>query len=1142
MKPETNVNSNRRYAVFLSYRHADNQETGRQWATWLHYLLEGYEVPVDLVGRENNRGDLVPASLYPVFRDEEELPADADLTRNIQQALKHSELLVVLCSPRAVESRFVADEIRYFKELGKAGRILALMIDGEPNASDDPGKAKAGIQPEAECLPEPLRYGVAGEDGRMDWSRRTEPIAADVRPEGKAEQGWTTGAAYREALQKNGKFGEQEVAQKVQDYERRLELAKLKIVAGSLGVPLGELTRRDKAMQLDKARKRARTLRLWLAAVGLLALLAVGGGIYAVIQRQEAIAQRKVAEAQREAALKTASETDFYYADLKHQGGDVPAALAYLSQSLQNDPANFGAASLAVSLCRNLPYPVRVLTNAANVYAASFSPDGKWIVTACWDHSVQVWDAHTGQPAGKPMHHDDIVFDASFSPDGKWIVTAANDKTARVWDAFTGQPVGEPMRHDDSVRTARFSPDGKKIVTASNDKTVRIWDARTGKELGGPIQGKSVFWGANFSPDGKWIVTASGGNFAQIWDAQTGAVMGEPFHSEDVENVLSANFSPDGKRIVTTSSDKFAEVWDLQTRKPVGKPMYHEDMVMSANFSPDGKRIVTAAFDNTARIWDAETGEAIGEPMRHQGWVFAASFSPDGRWIATASKDNTARIWDAQTLKTVGEPMCSDGASLESTALFSPDGKWVASITGDKKLRIWNPYTGKLAGEPVLHADDINDADFSPDGKWIVTASGQDARIWEVPAGQPVGQPMHHTNAVLSAKFSPDGARIVTATKDGAAQVWDIRTGQPVGGPIQQETLANASFGPDGKSILTVSRDQVRVWDAQTGQAIGVPIHDPDVISASLSPDGTRIVTGLANGARIWDARTGKKIGSPMRHDQAVMSANFSPDGTRIVTASNDKTARVWDGQTGLPLTEPMRHKESLATASFSPDSRWVVSAATYEANARVWDAETGLEVDELSGVWDANMTCASFSPDGKWILTGVAMKARLWEADCVAQEAPAWLMRLAEAVGGQRLDTNDVLEPQGPELPRLREDLRNLGGNDELSRFARWYVADPYTRTISPRSSITVPEFVAQRLQENDSMSLDEAYRIDPGNPIVVVSLAKFEKDKDEALFLCRHALERAQIEGPPEKIGQVRAIANSIFPDLPEFSTGPK
>ena len=80
MEPGQKHDSSRRYAVFLSYRHADNkEEAGRQWATWLHRLLEGYEIPADLVGKKNSKGDSIPASLYPVFRDEEELPADASL-------------------------------------------------------------------------------------------------------------------------------------------------------------------------------------------------------------------------------------------------------------------------------------------------------------------------------------------------------------------------------------------------------------------------------------------------------------------------------------------------------------------------------------------------------------------------------------------------------------------------------------------------------------------------------------------------------------------------------------------------------------------------------------------------------------------------------------------------------------------------------------------------------------------------------------------------------------------------------------------------------------------------------------------------------------------------------------------------------
>jgi MTH538 TIR-like domain (DUF1863) len=92
----------RTYWCFISYRHADNKEPGRQWATWLHQAIETYEVPEDLVGTVNDRGDTFPARIFPVFRDEEELPVNADLASPIYRALDASKFLVVICSPRAV--------------------------------------------------------------------------------------------------------------------------------------------------------------------------------------------------------------------------------------------------------------------------------------------------------------------------------------------------------------------------------------------------------------------------------------------------------------------------------------------------------------------------------------------------------------------------------------------------------------------------------------------------------------------------------------------------------------------------------------------------------------------------------------------------------------------------------------------------------------------------------------------------------------------------------------------------------------------------------------------------------------------------------------------------------------------------------
>jgi predicted oxidoreductase (fatty acid repression mutant protein) len=158
-----------------------------------------------------------------------------------------------------------------------------------------------------------------------------------------------------------------------------------------------------------------------------------------------------------------------------------------------------------------------------------------------------------------------------------------------------------------------------------------------------------------------------------------------------------------------------------------------------------------------------------------------------------------------------------------------------------------------------------------------------------------------HTDVVYSAAFSPDGKRIVTASRDKTARLWDAETGKPIGEPLtgHAQSVWSAAFSPDSKRIVTASGDKTaRLWDAATGKPIGEPLtgHADAVYSAAFSPDGKRIVTASGDKtARLWDAESGNPMGEFVGHEDRVSSAAFSPDGKRIVTASFDKTARLWD-------------------------------------------------------------------------------------------------------------------------------------------------------------------------------------------------------------------------------------------------------
>ena len=312
------------YMAFISYRHADNAEEDKQWASWLHKQLETYEVPADLIGTSNLRGEPIPERIFPVFIDELSLPADANLSSAITDALERSRYLIVLCSPGAVASRYVNEEILHFKKLGRSNEIMAALIEGEPNASIDPAKTELADQSQTqECFPKSLQYSV-DEQGHLIESQPLEPIAANFRlPNGS--KGFTNPQAYhKHLLDQNPKSTKQDKARflkQTQAYEEQINTAKLKVVAGILGVGLEQLTQRDKLYQLNKARIAARRARRVASSLAMLALVAsVSGGLAYKLHKDSQVLKYN-AELEAGRALMQEANTQV------RDGGQTPALI-----------------------------------------------------------------------------------------------------------------------------------------------------------------------------------------------------------------------------------------------------------------------------------------------------------------------------------------------------------------------------------------------------------------------------------------------------------------------------------------------------------------------------------------------------------------------------------------------------------------------------------------------------------------------------------------------------------------------------------------------------------------------------------------------------------------------------------------------
>jgi len=159
-----------RHDAFISYRHVDPD---RKWAKWLHKRLERYRTPRALVATGK------PKRLNRVFRDEEELQASPDLSATIQTELKAAKHLIVVCSPAAVESKWINAEIECFQTLGQQDRILSVLISGTPETSFPPALLKAPGQT-SEIVHEPLAAQLP--TGRFDYFGRRQVLLKILAP------------------------------------------------------------------------------------------------------------------------------------------------------------------------------------------------------------------------------------------------------------------------------------------------------------------------------------------------------------------------------------------------------------------------------------------------------------------------------------------------------------------------------------------------------------------------------------------------------------------------------------------------------------------------------------------------------------------------------------------------------------------------------------------------------------------------------------------------------------------------------------------------------------------------------------------------------------------------------------------------
>ena len=216
-----------------------------------------------------------------------------------------------------------------------------------------------------------------------------------------------------------------------------------------------------------------------------------------------------------------------------------------------------------------------------------------------------VWFRRASGMVTELQAHTASVTTASFSRDGRFLLTAGVDGSAKLWNTetltttatFGGLGVGKV--------TGAFAPNGETFAVVGRGGFVRPIQSTPGqteeryvlRSSAGPSsdQENSVVFG----PLGYFATVGERG--VRVWDARGNLVADAP--DQTSLSVVDVEPHPHDPQFVVADNRGHALIWDFRAMT-VNDLNLTPAALHAAQFSPDGRWVVTAGDDARAAVWD----------------------------------------------------------------------------------------------------------------------------------------------------------------------------------------------------------------------------------------------------------------------------------------------------------------------------------------------------------------------------------------------------------------------------------------------------------------------------------------------------------------------------------------------------------
>lgn len=880
-----------KYDAFISYRHS---ELDKYVAETLHRQLEMFRLPKSILKRQK----LSRKRIERVFRDRDELPLASNLAEPITEALKNSDFLIVICSPRLPQSQWCRKEIETFIAMHGRERVFAVLAEGEPS----------------EAFPPQLQYEdieVVNERGEKEIVRRMiEPLAADVRGKNRSE-----------------------IKKKIREEVLRL------------AAPMFELNY-DDLKQRHREQRMKRIVGFTAAIAGVfLAFGAVSTTLALRINHQSKLIEQQNVEisAKNDEITAQAEQIALQYTESQK---DYARAMASASEQMLGDGNSMAAVYTAMSVLpenleqSEMPYTPEAeyaLSRALYTYTAGgnflpydvydaecelnfykFSEDGSRMLLADSIDRATIWDLDTHEKVAQiPCSSLIMSSDAAFK-----------DKDHILYKGSGGLMEYDIVNQTERMISENFS--GIAVYPEHNKYIVCGWNIVECRDL----QNDEVLFEMDLPEN-------------HIHDAE---IM---YITDDGAYIIIGTESDDNCYLSVYRGDNGEFVKMIQIT---------EGTIKSVTEAAGKLFVITNATKNFISMegWctciDLASLDAIWSRVCIDKYIYKGIYcESEGQERFIIQTYYNLISLDANT----GEELFSHQSAIEILNMFMPeDSESVFYMSEDGSLFFYNIFTGVNADMSYFIESPNNRLGDFYWKKGIIFLFPRNStdileyRIMENGSAEPIVKIDYAAPMVIS----PQGTTYLeNHTRDGLAtksmQLKDINTQEVIQSFEAQKDVAEFCYVGDGSEAVAFIDNSCKIYSVKDGSLIReLKLDDEDdYFSSRFSPSGKMLIIskGVQNGVRAYSLETGEILIKTPDCEKGTSFSNvyFAETADKLACRDEDKNEfRFYHIGEEQPYQTANLNLGNVNAMTFTSDGKYFVTL-TKDYSLVFYDAETLGEV-----------------------------------------------------------------------------------------------------------------------------------------------------------------------------------------------------